>query len=458
MYNARPDIQKIITPEFLQIDRLLKRFNVFDATDMRRREVKHTKFLAHLLSPSESHGLGIKFLENLILNLNNATDTNKIDFINLDLMHAEIYSEKCLSDKNLAEKNRKQIDLLILLPSLFPGSKDTLIAIEVKVDSTESDDQLSTYRDLIEKEYSDHFQRHYYFLTVNGDDPSDGYWTGVTFGNIVIPAIEILKTHYKDMISDYLLSIVGDYIEVLDENHVREGEIDRLAQKIDKNVLAIIKNLNPSAPMKSAERVIQAKFSAAIGYLKKFDGDARRRIPIAFESIFKDPNDLNIAFKHETSSRQYLRLSFLCPDNEDFLYKICSNARPAWLKSGRNLAFEFVLKESASKSGINIQLKLVLGPTNDDFPHRQELARCISQAARLVLTSRLPLNTAKQVAPKYETLFGARDMPRFSAKDIPEVAVIEFISDCLKDEILINIADSVDEAITGFRRNTFGDS
>jgi hypothetical protein len=71
MHNARPDIQNIITPEFLQIDRLLKRFNVFDATDMRRREVKHTKFLAHLLSPSESHGLGIKFLENLILNLNN---------------------------------------------------------------------------------------------------------------------------------------------------------------------------------------------------------------------------------------------------------------------------------------------------------------------------------------------------------------------------------------------------
>ena len=94
-----PSIQSILTSEFIQLDRMLKRFNVFTATDMRRREVKHTKFLAHLLDPHEAHGLGIRFLENFVLNLINEKGSESIDFFNLDLMNAEILSEHNLEAK-----------------------------------------------------------------------------------------------------------------------------------------------------------------------------------------------------------------------------------------------------------------------------------------------------------------------------------------------------------------------
>jgi hypothetical protein len=199
-------IQRILTPEFMQLDSLLKRFNVFDATDMRRREVKHTKFLAHLLNPNESHGLGIKFLENFIINLNNESNGQPIDFLSLDLMNAQILSEQSLETSS---KKGKTIDLLLLIPNVIDNEKNTLIAIEAKVDSKESVDQLSDYRSLIEKIYDKEiFNTHYYFLTTRGDDPSDATWSGVTFGSVVTPTIEALISSYEDTISDYLLSLI----------------------------------------------------------------------------------------------------------------------------------------------------------------------------------------------------------------------------------------------------------
>jgi len=145
------DIQRIITPEFLHLDRILSRFNVFRATDMARREVKHTKCLANLLNPREPHGLGVRFLESIIFNLGAASPSSSLDLLNLDLLHAEILSEKGLVDQETGEKAEKKIDLLILLPSLSPEKKDVILAIELKIDSKESRDQLSTYRALIEK-------------------------------------------------------------------------------------------------------------------------------------------------------------------------------------------------------------------------------------------------------------------------------------------------------------------
>ena len=128
---------EIITPDFLQLDRLLKGFNIFNATDMRRREIKHTKFLAHLLDPHESHGLGIRFLENFIININNQ-NIKKIDFLSLDLMNAVVSSEEKLE--------KRAIDLLIRIPSSTESLRPILIAIEVKVDSIESELQLEKYR------------------------------------------------------------------------------------------------------------------------------------------------------------------------------------------------------------------------------------------------------------------------------------------------------------------------
>lgn len=440
-----PSIQSILTSEFIQLDRMLKRFNVFTATDMRRREVKHTKFLAHLLDPHEAHGLGIRFLENFVLNLINEKGSESIDFFNLDLMNAEILSEHNLEAKG---KKGKTIDLLIFIPSLSHESKNILIAIEAKVDSKESQDQLSGYRELIEEKFGQEFVTHYFFLTAHGEDPSDEKWLGVTFGNIVIPTIETLKQSYQDTISDYLISIIEDYVEIMDGNSSVENEANHLAEKIPQATLALIKDLKPNASIRSAERIIQRKFSAAVDFLKVFSKDPRKNVPAKFEQLFKNPA---VHFKHETSSLKYLRMSFFDPENEAFLKSISDQSTPLWVSSRRNIALEFVLTESDKAEKMNVQLKLMLGPTNEDFLQRQDFVNAITDAVDILYSS----STKKSVSKVYSTLIGHKVLKNFTAKALGVDAVVGVIEKALISDELIAVAKVVNDAVTKFRRDDF---
>lgn len=440
-----PSIQSILTSEFIQLDRMLKRFNVFTATDMRRREVKHTKFLAHLLDPHEAHGLGIRFLENFVLNLINEKGSESIDFFNLDLMNAEILSEHNLEAKG---KKGKTIDLLIFIPSLSHESKNILIAIEAKVDSKESPDQLSGYRELIEEKFGQEFVTHYFFLTAHGEDPSDEKWLGVTFGNIVIPTIETLKQSYQDTISDYLISIIEDYVEIMDGNSSVENEANHLAEKIPQATLALIKDLKPNASIRSAERIIQRKFSAAVDFLKVFSKDPRKNVPAKFEQLFKNPA---VHFKHETSSLKYLRMSFFDPENEAFLKSISDQSTPLWVSSRRNIALEFVLTESDKAEKMNVQLKLMLGPTNEDFLQRQDFVNAITDAVDILYSS----STKKSVSKVYSTLIGHKVLKNFTAKALGVDAVVGVIEKALISDELIAVAKVVNDAVTKFRRDDF---
>ncbi len=451
-------IQKILTPEFMQLDRLLKRFNIFDATDMRRREVKHTKFLAHLLNPNESHGLGIKFLENFIINLNNESNGQPIDFLSLDLMNAQILSEQSLETSN---KKGKTIDLLLLIPNVIDNEKITLIAIEAKVDAKESVDQLSDYRSLIEKIYDEKtFNRHYYFLTARGDDPSDATWSGVTFATVVTPTIEALISSYKDTISDYLISIFKDYIEIIDGDHAQETEADRLAEKVSQDALTIIKSLNPDADFKSQERIFQIRFSAALEFLKNYDNDPRKNINLSFEKLLKDKSLSFPLFKHESSSRNFLRFSFLSEENGEFIHEICSESKHSWLSSKRHLAFEFFLKQAADPQKIDIQFKLVLGPTNESFSQRQELVNSITKSVFHLLnpdTDEKWTPPSKNASPVYSTVIGFKALAKYSKKNLDAESTIEFIKKSIGDEYLINLSKAINNGLKEFRQSEFLD-
>lgn len=446
--TGNPSIQSILTSEFIQLDRMLKRFNVFTATDMRRREVKHTKFLAHLLDPHEAHGLGIRFLENFVLNLINEKGRETIDFFNLDLMNAEIRSEYSLEGKG---NKGKTIDLLISIPSLNHDSKNILIAIEAKVDSKESPDQLKGYRDLIENKFEHEFVTHYFFLTAHGEEPSDEEWVSVTFGNVVVPTLETLKQSYQDTISDYLLSIIEDYLEIMDGNSSLEDEANQLAEKIPPATLALIKDLKPDAPIRSAQRIVQRKFSSAVDFLKAFSDNRRKNVPAKFEQLFKNPE---VFFKHETSTLSYLRMSFCDPENEIFLETICDQSTTRWLSSKHHLAFEFYLEDSKKDKKINVKLKLTLGPTNDDFLQRQDLADCLSDA----IGPHYSAGTTRSASKTYATLIQYRTLKSFARKDLDADSVIRFIEESLFNSDLIAVAKVVNGALTQFRTVDFIDN
>ena len=53
-------------PDLERLEALLDRFNIFEAVGMERQEIRHSKFLAFLLDPNESHGLGDAFVKRLL--------------------------------------------------------------------------------------------------------------------------------------------------------------------------------------------------------------------------------------------------------------------------------------------------------------------------------------------------------------------------------------------------------
>jgi hypothetical protein len=62
--------------QFYRERRFTSRLNIFEAAGMQRQEIRHSNFLAFLLRPQESHGLGDAFLKRLIQKaLNNSSVT-----------------------------------------------------------------------------------------------------------------------------------------------------------------------------------------------------------------------------------------------------------------------------------------------------------------------------------------------------------------------------------------------
>jgi hypothetical protein len=55
--------------ELLELDEQTGRFNIFDALGIARVEIRHSNFLAWLLTPGESHGQGDLFLKSLLMDV-----------------------------------------------------------------------------------------------------------------------------------------------------------------------------------------------------------------------------------------------------------------------------------------------------------------------------------------------------------------------------------------------------
>src|SRR6266850_2006060 len=55
--------------DLLKLESRIGRFNIFDALGITRVEIRHSNFLAFILDPAESHGLGQLFLKAVLMDL-----------------------------------------------------------------------------------------------------------------------------------------------------------------------------------------------------------------------------------------------------------------------------------------------------------------------------------------------------------------------------------------------------
>lgn len=139
----------------------LAEFNLFDVLSVRDKELEHSRIIAWLLNPRESHGLGDYFLRAFLSQA--ASEARKRRIPAPSAVHVDGWT---LSDVEVV-RERHRID--ILLTSETDGF---VCLIENKIFSKEWAGQLRAYLETVERDY-DELRPFPIFLTPAGVDPME---------------------------------------------------------------------------------------------------------------------------------------------------------------------------------------------------------------------------------------------------------------------------------------------
>ncbi len=113
--------------------RTADRFNIFEALDVQRAELRHSAFLAYLLDPLARHDQDIRFLRSFLKLM------CKLDAPDTRLRRARISREWDIGDGG-------RLDIVIQIPG------DPIVVVENKIGASEQDAQISRYQKWIKKQ------------------------------------------------------------------------------------------------------------------------------------------------------------------------------------------------------------------------------------------------------------------------------------------------------------------
>src|SRR3954451_9728360 len=147
-------------PDLEQLEVLLDRFNLFEAIGAVRQELRHSDFLAYLLDPGQSHGLGCIFATRLLQRALGSSSSADLTLRPVDLALWNL-------DDLQVHREWRNIELL-----LVDDTNRVVVVIENKIDSAEHSDQLGRYWDIVAAEYPG-YRAVGLFLTPDGLEPSD---------------------------------------------------------------------------------------------------------------------------------------------------------------------------------------------------------------------------------------------------------------------------------------------
>ena len=191
--------------DLLALEEQIGRFNIFDALSIARVEIRHSNYLAWLLTPGESHGQGDLFLKALLMDILRKArakgltpPVSPVELDGADLQGVEIRREWL------------NIDLLLTC-----DEPKFVIAIENKVDSGEHSNQLQRYEDKIAAQFPD-AKRLFVFLTPDGDEASDRDWVSYSYADLHRVFTRTRKTNAGAIggdvavFLDHYLSLIGN--------------------------------------------------------------------------------------------------------------------------------------------------------------------------------------------------------------------------------------------------------
>lgn len=197
--------------------------NIFSVLRVQRQEIRHSNFLAWILSPHGNHGLGGAFLERILRHVSTLSDHGVNESIELERESGRVIEIR---------REWKNIDLLIL-------TENAVLCFENKVDSKESEGQLKKYRDIV----IDHFSGKkkyllFIYLTPSGDLPKEINETmpfvPLSYQTIVEHLSRVVELH-QSRVSQKTIGYCADYITILQRDIMNNDEVNKLADDIYRN-------------------------------------------------------------------------------------------------------------------------------------------------------------------------------------------------------------------------------
>lgn len=209
-------------PELVELEHLLRQFNIFRVLRFENGEIRHSNMLAWLFQPQETHGLHDLFLRRWLLRV--ASDGASA--APGGFTPAEIEAWKIVRVEVFREWNH--LDVLLKISTTSHGVR--VVAIENKLRASQSEGQLARYRRQVGSAFPG-AQTLFVFLTEGGEEPED---------------LAYLSTQHQqvhDVLADCLREkdaalgveprvLLKHYLSILEERNMGNPQITQLAKQI----------------------------------------------------------------------------------------------------------------------------------------------------------------------------------------------------------------------------------
>lgn len=207
--------------ENLDLERLesqIGRFNIFESLGVRRQELRHSDFLAFLLDPRQTHGLGDAFAKRLLQRLLRHGRVTPVRFSAVDLDAWD------LTDL-VVRREWEGIDIL-----LVNERRKFAVVIENKIDAGEHDDQLSRYLSAVHRVWPK-YQALGLFLTPDGEPPSNESYLPLGY-EVICEIVEGIAGARTQSINIEVRTLMEHYAQMLRRHIVSDSEIALLCRQI----------------------------------------------------------------------------------------------------------------------------------------------------------------------------------------------------------------------------------
>ena len=198
-------------PDFKELNTRSREFNLFDALNISRQELRHSDCLAFLLNPKETHGLGSALLTNLVSTLLESDSGS--------------YTTSLLWEWDDAVLRREwnNLDIFVL-----NRQERVTLTIENKVGSSEHSNQLERYENIVKTEFPS-YTNIFCFLCADGNEPSRETWIPCDNQQINSLLSEILITQ---TVSPQVLTLIQHYQALINNQMSEETELDQLSARV----------------------------------------------------------------------------------------------------------------------------------------------------------------------------------------------------------------------------------